>query len=964
MNNFLHHIATTLLQNYQEKLSDCCLVFPNRRAGLFFTKYLTEIIDKPLFSPKIITINELVQELSDVQIGDNLHLVFDLYKVYKTEIKSQETFDDFYFWGEMLLNDFDDLDKELVDAQDMFTNLASLKEIDDQFGYLTEEQQAILKSFWQNFDFSKHSKHKDDFISIWQILYPIYEKYQKELVTKKVAYEGMVYKEVADKIKQGESLELPYEKVIFVGFNALNKAERLIFDYLQDNELAEFYWDYDKYYLENKRHEAGFFLRDNIKRYPSPDKDIVHDYLSKNDKNFQLISVPSDVGQAKLIPQIIEQFKEENPDFDYNKTAIVLADEHLLLPVLHSLPQDVDDINITMGYSLKDTPIYSLVEHIIELQKGIKSSKNSYSFYYKNVLAILNHQYIKPHNSHKVQQLIENIVQLNRVYVAPDVFGDDELLKQIFIKVDDVNSISDYLLDILHKINKEINIVVDEDEEAPANLEQEYIYYIYLELNKLKEIITKHNIEFQKLDTFLNLLKKIIQTLKIPFTGEPLAGLQVMGILETRVLDFDNLIILSMNEGVLPATGAAPSFIPYNLRKGFGMPTIEYQDAIYGYYFYRLIQRAKNITMLYNSQSSGSGTGEMSRFIYQLKYESDFKITEKNLVYDLKMTTPKEIAIQKSDDVIGKLKEYLQEEGGRRYFSPSAINTYLDCSLKFYFRYIAGLKEPDEINEEIDPMMFGNLLHEAMNILYLPFKGKLINTDDIDALRKDKEAIKQSIIKSFKLKYFNIEEDKEIEITGRNILIYEILKKYIRQVLKVDKRYTPFEVKGLEEAFKVPFPVTVNDQQKHVTIGGAIDRIDRIEGAVRIIDYKTGTVKDKFKDVDSLFIKNDKNRSKAVFQTFLYAMAYEKMNGDNYTLTPAIYWLKDAFNPKFDYHIKQTIAPRKYETVVDYKLFADDFESKLQELLEELFNPELDFIQTEEEDSCKYCPYIEICHRD
>ncbi len=1006
MKNFLQNIAKTLHQTYKDKLSGCCIVFPNRRSGLFFNKYLSEITGKP--NPAILTINELMQKLSHLQIADDeLILIFTLFKIYKKERKTTENFDEFYFWGQMLLNDFDALDKYLVDAKDLFQNLKSLQEIENQFNYLSPEQIKAIKNFWKSFEPTKYTKHQADFISIWSVLYDIYTKFNKELHSKGIAYEGMVYREVADKIKNNDvetrrasSLQcqktsslLHYEKIIFIGFNALTRCEEKLFDFLKQENLAEFYWDYDKYYIENEIQEAGLFLRENIKNYPSPNnpgeilktplnkKDLTgqkfhgvnssnFDYLSKKDKHIEFIAVPSEVGQAKIVNQILQKTIQP-PNID---TAIVLPDEHLLIPLLYSLPEEIKAINVTMGYPLKDTPAYSLIEHIIELQKNIRivsderylpseicspsgmqsnSYKADYStgratisqgqFYFRNVLAILNHQYI---NNEVAKSLVDYINKNNKIYISPDELGKNELLKNIFHRINKLDEIPEYLVNILHNVfQKDI-----------PELEQEYINQFILAIKQLKEIITRQEIPMS-IETFFKLLKQIIQTINIPFEGEPLEGLQVMGVLETRALDFENVIILSMNEGILPAGDSASTFIPYNLRKGFGLPTVEHSDAIYAYYFYRLIQRAKNIYLIYNSTSNGRATGEMSRFLYQLKYESGFNILEKNLTFDISLSLPEKINIKKTTAVINKLEQYFTNDGDKKYFSPSAINTYIDCSLKFYFRYIAQLKEPDEVKEEIDAMTFGNLLHKAMNIIYKSYENKLINVQDIENLINNKQIIEDAILKSFEKEYYSK------NVSGRNILIFEILKKYILQILHIDKNYTPFQIIELEKEYKIRFPVKLNNKEENINLGGTIDRIDKLVDTLRIIDYKTGKVESSYSDIPSLFTKENINRNKAVLQILFYSMLYEKNRKQPTDITPALYFTKQLFNDNFDYHIKKK-QDGKYIIQETFNTVSEEFENELKNVFKEIFNPELDFEQVKNENICNYCPYSGICHRD
>jgi len=756
MEPFLKHTALDLFSRYGDQISDLCIVFPNRRAGLYFKKYLSEIVNKPLWSPNTATINNLMQDISGLQIADNIKLLFDLYKVYTSIKKTNESFDDFYYWGEMLLNDFDDLDKYLVNPEDLFKNLKNLKSIQDQFAYLSENQIKAIQDFWKSFDPEKYSVHQEDFISIWTVLFEIYTEFYQNLKTKQIAYEGMVYRTVAEKIKDNSLIDLKYNKIVFVGFNALNNCEKTLFNYLNNNKKAEFYWDYDNLYIRNESFEAGLFLRENIRNYKSPESFSSKDIFNKlsEPKNIEIISVPSDVGQAKYIQAFLSENKNALTD-DPNKTAIVLSDEHLLIPVIHSIPDTIEKVNITMGYPVINTPIYSLLEHIIELQKNCKESQSGETlFYHKNVVAILNHQYIKSCYFENSIELLNYIQTHNRITLTANELSKNDFFGKIFHKTDNYTVLSEYLLSILHAIYNTIYSSVPEENKHTVSIEKEYIYHIYLSINRINDVLTEQKVDI-KTDTYIRLLRKIIRNLRIPFTGEPLNGLQIMGILETRLLDFENIYILSMNEGVFPKSESSMSFIPYNLRKGFGLPTIEHQDAIYGYYFYRLIQRAKNVTLIYNSNSDGLQSGEMSRFIYQLKYESNFKIKEKSLRYDISSLIPKPITIVKSESILEKLNKYHSTELEKMdYLSPSALSSYLKCKLRFYYRYIAGLEEKEVISEQIDAPMFGNILHQTMYALYKPYTEQLINLNTIQSILKSESLISNAIDLAFSDEYF------------------------------------------------------------------------------------------------------------------------------------------------------------------------------------------------------------------
>jgi CRISPR/Cas system-associated exonuclease Cas4 (RecB family) len=945
MQYFLQEVAKDIYSNHKDNLSQITLVFPNRRAGLYFRKYLSENINQPVWSPEIFTINDLMQQLSGLQLADPMMLIFDLHQLFNKEKGYNEPFDEFYFWGEMLLRDFDDIDKYLVDPGDIFQNLASIKSMEDQFTYLTEEQIEAIRRFWDTFKVGQLSDEQSDFLSIWEILYNVYIQLNQLLDEKQYAYEGKIYRAVWDLI-QSNKLNVPRDKYIFVGFNALTPCEKKMFHYLKNQEKAEFYWDYDEYYLND--HEAGRFIRQNLKEFPNM---LDHNPAWMNtEKQIRFLNASYDIAQAKILPELLKD--KEIPANDPNNTAIVLPDEHLLLPVLNSLPDNIDGINVTMGYPVSVTPAYTLLLSLIELQKNAKRNDEEVLFYHKDVLSILNHQYIGLIRDQKTEKLILHIKEHNKVYVKSGELKEAEFMKKIFMLPETYESLSDYLLDNYHhfyRILKE-----QADGEISVSLELECIYNVYLIVNRLKEIFTERKIEI-KVETYLRILEKTIQNQTIPYEGEPLSGLQVMGILETRALDFEHLILLSMNEGVFPKADSTPSFVPYSLRKGFGLPTYEHNDAIYAYYFYRMLQRAKKVTLVYNSGSNGIQTGEMSRFMQQLKYESNFKVVENTVISGISTPEIPEIKVAKSKEVMKKLEAYntLNESGSM--LSPSALNKFLACPLQFYFRYVAGLEEPEEITEDVDLPLFGSLLHKALEILYGNYVNKELTVDDLKILEQDNTRIENVLLEAFREEYFtDIPEGQPIKLSGKNILIKEILQKYMKQFLKVDQKFAPFTVKKLEKPFKTHIDFEVNGENKRVTFRGIIDRLDVNNDGVRVIDYKTGKSEQNFNNIPQLF--EAKGNHKAL-QALIYSKMYDETEHTDKEIIPGLYFIRDLFGNNFNYELK---SQRKK---VFYKQIADELHEHLKLVLQDLFDPEQEFYQTDDHNICRNCPYKQICRR-
>lgn len=961
MEPFLQQIAGIVYRNYGKQLDRICMVFPNRRAGLFFSQYLSEITETPIWSPACKTINDLMQDLSDLQVAENLELIFELYRVFRKETGTTEPFDDFYYWGEMLLNDFDDIDKYLVNAGDLFQNLSALKELEDHLGYLSESQIEAISSFWKNINPAKDSKQKTDFIRLWPLLNRIYSEFRTALLGKRRGYEGMAYREVAEKIKQELPVNLEFDRFIMVGFNALNSCEEQLFSFLNGEGKGIFFWDYDDFYLRDSNHEAGFFIRKNMKRFPQAEINCSFSHLENPDKRMEIIAVPTEVAQAKLIPQILDAMPSVENDGNY-KTAIVLADEQLLMPVLYSIPPEIQKINVTMGYPIKDTPLYSLVIHLIDLQRRKKGDPgSSLYFYHKPVLSILSHQYILRQNIPKIRNMIGEIVRGNRIFVDASLFQHHELLKMIFHRVDTPERMSEYLMKILLYLFHALKQEEQNEQENPA-LHQEYLFHLYLAIQQLGNILTDEEIPLS-METYLKLLDKLVKSRKIPFTGEPLAGLQIMGILETRTLDFDNLILLSVNEGILPHGRSINSFIPYNLRKGFGLPTFEHQDSIYAYYFYRLIQRAKNITFIYNNNSEGIKTGEMSRFLTQIKYEQRNPPEEKTVEFDIQILHPGAIAVDKDERIMKDILNYSNVPNNRSYLSPSGMNTYLDCSLRFYYRYIAGLKEPDEISEEINFLVFGNILHKAINQLYSPYKNRELDSETIGNLMRDQKGIHSTLEKAFMEEFIG---DRDLErkrnFGGRNLVILEILKKYLNRILTVDRNFVPLKILSLEEKFFAYLHPVHRGKPIDLRIGGTIDRTDQKENTVRIIDYKTGKGELSYGGMKKLFQKGDPKRNNAVFQTFLYAFLVSDRYSD-FALMPGLYFARELYKEPFNCRIRCHETGSSDFLITDFHHHKDEFQYYLNELVGELVDPAVPFMQVEDEAVCKSCPYRKICHR-
>ncbi|MBE0654035.1 MAG: PD-(D/E)XK nuclease family protein, partial [Bacteroidales bacterium] len=760
MEPFLKILAEHVYQKFRGELEDKLLLFPNRRAGLFFRKYYAAMTRKPGFMPEIVTIGDFMSRISGLQQADPLELSFHIYYSYRKFVPQPESFDDFYPWGEMLISDYNDVDRYMVDAGSLFKNITDLKTIDNVFDFLDEGQKTLIMRFWKNFDGHKLSGQKESFLAIWNLMHPVYENFRSVLLKDKLGYEGLIYRTVAEEIITNTSFTLPWEHILVCGFNALSRSEEKLFLHLRNTSQATFYWDYDFSYVNDEVHEAGKFLRRNLRLFPGdPDFNPGYDNM-KEKRKVRVYSLPSDVLQAKQLFSILEaennprDGNEIIPDANgFHKTSVIFGDESLLPATLTSLPDSVEYLNITMGFPLAQTPVFSFLDAILLLQQFSERRRKDQLFYYRDVLSILDHQYIKSFYSEKVTDFIEGIHKANKIYLDPAEFCGDELLSSIFRKIDKVEEIMEYLSGLLQKV-----LISFPPDDTRFRLEKEYIFLINTRINKLKNLLDVHSLPVSA-EGFIRLFRKVMHDFTIPFEGEPLRGTQFMGILESRLLDFHNIIFLSMNEGVIPAGSSAYSFIPANLRFAFGMPVREDKDAIYAYYFYRLLQRAKNIHILYNSKTEGGSSGEPSRYIYQLDYLSGWEIEKFTKSFRVHEREPVSIRIEKNRDVMSLLHEYTRPDS-EKYLSPSALTTYMDCPLRFYFSYLAGIREEDEASEEIDASGFGSLYHKSMELIYSDLKEKTVTSEDILFLQKP-EQVKLHVEQAFREEFHRDRDSKK-----------------------------------------------------------------------------------------------------------------------------------------------------------------------------------------------------------
>ncbi len=950
---FLKAVAEDLYNKVGGNLSRTAVIFPNKRAGLFFNQWLTECTDRPIWAPVYLTISELFRTLTPLQVSDPIQLVCKLYRIFCQETGEQEeTLDNFYFWGEMLIADFDDLDKNCVDADHLFQNLKELHELMDDYSYLTDLQKEALKTFFTNFKLNENTPLKDNFSNLWNCLGRIYHQFRKNLKAEGLAYEGQLYREA---IESPDFSQLPYDRYVFVGFNVLNKVEHRLFSTLQAEGKALFYWDYDIHYKANNNHEAGEFIRRNLEVFPNELTDEQLFDNIKRPKKVEFISAPTENIQARYV----SEWLKENLTAPENETAVVLCNEQILQPVLHALPEDrINALNITMGYPLSGTPVHNLLTLLIELYTdGYDSRHGKYRYNY--VSAVLKHPYIRI-LSPQAEELEQHLTKNNRFFPHPSELQKDETLSLLFPGIDTISC--ETCLSLLQQaLNLTANLFREENAQLTVDrqLSQEALYKTYTLVNRLACLVESGELTVS-LPILARLLKNLANSLSIPFHGEPAIGLQVMGVLETRNLDFKHLLMLSVNEGKLPKKESESSFIPYNLRKAFGMTTIEHKNAVYAYYFYRLIQRAERITLLYNTSSEGLNRGEMSRFMLQYLVEVTADVNRYNLSATQGISRHPDISVKGNTETRQRLLQRFGSKG--KYLSPSALNVYLDCPLKFYLRYACQLYETDQVTTEIDNSVFGSIFHRSVELIYKEELGqrgnRLIQKSDIENLLKNDIRIEKIIHRAFNKEFFHIPAEQEAEYNGLQLINRAVITTYVKQLLRRDAEYAPFQYLAAEHDVRRPICIQPDDGSApfNITLGGSIDRMDKKADRLRIIDYKTGSHIQEAKSMDQLFDKDHKSRPYHLFQTFFYATLMTEEQAD--AVTPALFYIQKAHSQGYTPIVCLNKEP--IENFADYKA---EFDAKLKELLTEVFSANTSFNQTTVKDRCKFCEFSGICGR-
>ena len=952
MKPFLKQVAAHYLAT---DITDTCFIFPNRRSSVFFRKYLGDLLreggdGRPMHAPMSLTINDFFYRVYNGDVTDRIRLLLELYASYKEVYPKAEPLDEFIFWGEVILGDFDDVDKFLVDAEDLFTDVADFKDIQDDFSHLSDVQRAAIEHFIGHFrDRSGRltvSLDTDDtrvkarFLQVWNILYPLYTDFRNRLRAKGMAYEGMVYRNLAERLKGGESaadiLQAVFpqtRRFVFVGLNALNECEKTVLRRLRDAGLAEFCWDYVSDAVRDPRNKSSVFMKDNVVEFPNAFP-VDPDGLAK--PHFHVVNVPSAVGQAKLAPAILARCNTENPV----ETAFILPDENLLMPLLNSIPPEYDSINVTMGCPLTGGAVYSLVTAVASMQQRLREKAGGWFFYHRDVRSIFSNSLFRAVLTEEEEAVVQAVKKAAKYYIPEAELQGGPLLELIFRPVvtrpkeasaEQNRQLVQYLCDIVSYVGWKLRGVEE----------------MLLELDFAKRCMQSLNLVGSiGLDvlpaTWLHLLDELLSGEAVPFRGEPLEGLQVMGPLETRALDFRNIVLLSANEGVFPRRGSSASFVPPELRKGFGLPTFEYQDSVWAYYFYRMIQRAEHVWLVCDSRTEGLKSGEESRYIKQLQYH--YRVPLERFVATARMQlAPEADEIEKTPSDIDAIRN--------GELSASSLQSYLYCPAKFYYAYVKRLETEDEVLEAMDAGSLGRVYHTAMQVLYEPFK--LLTVSDLDRMMADRKALKALV------RDLIIKEMKTVDVTGRDLVVEEVIVEYVLRTLKHDKDLLVQSGSKGFEILKLEKRMTCEFEGFHLK--GFADRIDSyLGGEARIVDYKTGKVEQDDIDitddnaadvVEKLFGPTNSGRPKIALQLFLYGLLIQGFPD-----------LKDRPVVNSIYSVSRLFTEPLEDRPANAE-FARLTRERLKDLLAEMTDPSVPFRRTEERKTCEYCDFKMICGR-
>lgn len=955
MNTFLEIVAKDIIGKYGNDLSRIAVVFPNKRASLFLNEALFQCAGKPVWAPAYLTISDLFSNASELVVGDPLKLVCDVYRSFIDVTGKDETLDHFFDWGKLLISDFDDIDKNMADATKLFANVSNIHELDD-VSYLTDEQKEILKTFFSNFSDDHNSKLKELFLSLWNKLGDIYNDFRSRLKRQGIAYEGMMYRDVVE----NDRVSISFDKYIFVGFNLLQKVEYQLFRSFKEKGVAEFYWDYDTYYCTKatsalNTKEAGKYISTYIGELGSSLSEQYRDSAYDNfrsEKRISFVKAKTENIQARYVSQWL---REDKRHADGKRTAIVMCDESLLSGILHSMPPEADCVNVTTGYPLSNTPVASLVSQLLDLQTAGVRSEGGFRISF--VRRILNHPYAK-YLSESANELQGKLREMNIVYPSDNDLRYDESLAAVFTHAESNSQLISWLIFLLKRIAGKNDDV----------LFTESVFSMYTLLNRLGGLIGQGELDVDRI-TMQKLVKQLISSTSIPFHGEPAVGVQVMGLLETRNLDFDHILLLSCNEGNMPKGIRDSSFVPYSIRKAYALTTVDNKVAIYSYYFYRLLQRAQDVTIVYNTSTENGSRGEMSRFMLQLMVESPHEIRRLSLHAGQTAAEGAALEVAKSSRVMDMLYGY-------ESLSPTAINRFIRCPMQFYLNNIAGIREPDEdIEEQLTSRAFGNIFHNSLEEIYKEYQGvdKVI-TSELAGRLAERSRVERVVDRMFQREMYGEDESRwrPIKYNGMQLLSRTVLIKYVTRLLEIDRSLTPFSIIALENAVYKDITIHTPGGDKKVKVGGRIDRLDIVtepltgRRLIRVIDYKTGggMIKTPVADIGQIFESTMAGTDKHT-EYYLQAMLYsiivrgdKRLNPNSLPVVPALIFIQHAFGEDYD----PTLFVGKTK-IDDISLYAAEYEEALTETVSMIYDNTQPFSLTPNPKLCEYCPYKSICGR-
>ncbi|MEZ3591907.1 MAG: PD-(D/E)XK nuclease family protein [Muribaculaceae bacterium] len=983
MDAFLRLVARAYARNEGASLHDVCFVFPNKRSGTFFRHFLGEEMGYAYIEPEITTVSDFVASFSDGVVATRFEQLFILYNEYRRiliENGSEDffDFDQFQFWGDMLLNDFGDVDRYLVDPEQLFVNVQRYREIKSD--YLTDEQREIISRYWGDTRLQESTEHfwthfqggelvgkgpKGSFLRLWEILLELYQAFRARLQEHGLCYDGMLYRNAVEHIRHADRDELPFRRVVFVGFNVLSTSEIKIFELLKARDIADFYWDYNSPVFAAGENRSTRFLKEYVAQFKpryTLDETPITEF-----PDIHIIGVPSEIAQAQEVSRIISQLAADGEIADLSNaidTAIALPDENLFIPLLHALPPEAGTINVTMGYPLKYSSVASLISDVVSMQLRSRFVKGELLYYYEDISNLLKHPFVQAIASAEAAEILEGMERKRRFNIpASELTGLYPRLSPLLSAVRDTSStteIFDYMSQLLDFIYR--NLPGEEGEEQHASIDRGFIVRYIQALGELRQSVEKFGITMHE-KTFFQILERAISSETVNFTGEPLRGLQVMGVLETRALTFDNVIILSMNERVFPRKHYSRSLIPNALRHGYGMATIDFQECIYAYYFYRLISRAKNVYLLYDSRNSGVKSGEPSRYIQQLLYlhpNPRYSLHRETKFFNIGQSQESEIVIPKTPEIMARLRRYTTEGSGK-FLSASAINQYINCPLEFYLEKVLDLHVPDEVTEYMDSSTYGTIVHEVAQKLYESLRGDrdevVVTKELLRRLQHSRQRIEREITRSVNEHFNKLGEEDYTPLDGEAKVLGIVMAEFIVSMLRAEEAFAPFAfIEGelkIERRWKITDDITINIKQY-------IDRLDRLEstGLLRVVDYKTGGDRNDAREIGQFFDSTLPDRRKALLQLFIYCnVLADERNIPEHPIQPVLYLLKTVAT--------KGLAPVKIqgEEVMDYRKYNDEFMARFRAVITEMFDPATPFRPACDDHACKYCKFKGICNK-